>query len=457
MNEKTTQRKTKEQVNGIPLKRVTIIFAIVMIVISILLMVGLYFNLTNYRSLLEVSRDYITWEEKAKEMMISSDYLTEQARSFIETGEREFMDNYFAEANELHRRDNALAYIGSIFPESDAFISLQYAMNESRKLMETEYRAFRFKGESLGDDISTYPEEVKNIVLTDEEQALSPAEKDSESHLLLFNHKYSSAKKRISDETDACLNKLVEELDARQKQAEYRARFAMIYELILIVIFIVISLINIYVTSNQVFNPLIRSIPFIENDSPLPVNGAYELRILAHTYNLMYEANRRNRNRLRFKAEHDPLTGALNRNAFKQVQNESEGGSLAFLILDVDNFKQINDSHGHLMGDHILVKVFELMRKNFRNDDCIFRMGGDEFAVVLFGLTPKDRAIINNIFDLINEGLVKNLAEGEPEVTLSAGVAFGNKMDQDLFERADTALYTSKHSGKSCCSFYKED
>ena len=194
----------------------------------------------------------------------------------------------------------------------------------------------------------------------------------------------------------------------------------------------------------------------IENDAPLPVQGAYELRMLAYTYNLMYDINRRNRNNLLFKADHDALTGALNRNAFERIQEATEEGKLAFLILDIDNFKQINDKYGHLVGDRVLIKVVGLIRKNFRADDCIFRIGGDEFVIVLFGIDKDSRSVIQNIFKRINDALAKDPQEGDPEVTISAGVAFGEKIDEELMRHADHALYKSKGAGKSTCSFYED-
>ena len=120
------------------------------------------------------------------------------------------------------------------------------------------------------------------------------------------------------------------------------------------------------------------------------------------------------------------------------------------------NFKQINDNHGHLAGDKVLTRVVELMRENFRTEDSIFRIGGDEFAVVLFGIDENSSKIIQNKYDRINESLTEDAKAGAPEITLSAGVAFGERVDTSLMERADTALYESKAAGKACCSFFKE-
>ena len=442
--------------HGMPMKRTITIFAIIMTIVSACLVAGLFFNLMNYNDLIRVTRDYVSWEEKVKEMVSSSDYLTEQVRLFVETGDRKHMDNYFTESDQTRRREDALEFIAERFPLSDAYTSLDNAMNESRKLMFTEYKAMRLKAESMGDDLSTYDRRVTSVLLSEEERALSNAEKAALARTILFDQKYSSSKEKIINQTDDCLKNLVGKLEEEQADAEFRLRFAMIYELVLIASYIFLSIFIVILTSRRVFTPLIHSIPFIENDSPLPVQGAYELRMLAYAYNLMYESNRRSKNRLKFKAEHDALTGALNRNAFEKVLTSSEEGNVAFLILDVDNFKQINDNHGHLAGDKVLTRVVELMRENFRTEDSIFRIGGDEFAVVLFGIDENSLKIIQNKYDRINESLTEDAKAGAPEITLSAGVAFGERIDTSLMERADTALYESKAAGKACCSFFKE-
>ena len=448
-------KKKKRKERGIPLKRTSIAFAVIMAIISACLVIGLFFNLINYNDLLRVSHNYISWEENAKNMMISSDYLTEQVRSFVLTGDRIHLDNYFVEAEETRRRDKALEYIENNFPNSEAHDYLKEAMKESDALMLTEYRAMRLKCDALGEDLTAYPQAVRDVALTDEEAALSPAQKDARASYLLFSQTYSLAKENISENTNKCLKALVDELDEEQNAAEFRLRFAMIYELVLILAFLFLSFFIVLLTSRQIFDPLINSIGFIENDAPLPVQGSYELRMLAYAYNLMYETNRRNKSRLEFEADHDALTGALNRAAFEDLQETTDVGKVAFLILDVDNFKQINDIHGHLAGDKVLVELVQLMHENFRSNDSIFRIGGDEFAVVLFGIDENSKKIIQNKFAAINDALSESTENGAPQVTISAGVSFGEKIDDELFRQADSALYVSKNSGKSTCSFYK--
>ena len=440
---------------GVPLKRTITLFAIIMTFLSILLVAGVVFSWMNFHDLINAANDYVTWEERSKEMVTSSDYLTEQVRAFVATSDRQHVDANFTEADETRRRESALIFIAERFPNSEAYSNLEKALEESHNLMLTEYKAMRLKAESMGNDLSSYDERVSSAALTAEEAALSAAEKDSLAHTLLFDENYAASKEKIISQTNACITNLVGKLKAEQNDAEARLRVAMIYELSLIAAFIALSILIVSLTSSRIFTPLIRSIPYIEKDSPLPVQGGYEVRMFAYAYNLMYESNRRNKNRLEFKAEHDALTGALNRNAFENILTSSEEGQLAFLILDIDNFKQINDNYGHMEGDKVLVRIADLMRENFRSEDSIFRIGGDEFAVVLFGIDENSKKIIQNKYDRINDALVEDTQKGAPEVTISAGVAFGTKLGDTIISQADTALYVSKNSGKACCSFFK--
>ena len=455
MDEFLQQEHKKKGLQGMPMKRTITIYATIMTVLSVFLIVGIVFNWMNYGDLIRVSNDFVVWEEKSKGMIVASDYLSEQARMFVETGERQYMDNYFTEANETRRREAALAFVQKKFPGSESQTHLENALAESQKLMATEYKAMLLKGKAIGDDIFTYEEEVRNVELTEEEAALSAADKTYLAHVILYDAAYSLAKEAISGETDSCLKDLVKELGKEQNDAEFRLRLAMIYELVLIAAFIFLSIFIVILTTKRVFTPLIHSIRYIESDSPLPVSGAYELRMLAYTYNLMYETNRRNKTRLEFKAEHDALTGALNRTAFDRVMSGAEEGKVAFILLDIDNFKQINDNYGHFAGDQVLRELVGAVRDNFRSEDNVFRIGGDEFAIVLFGIDENSKQILQNKFNSINASLAEDAKNGAPQVTISAGVAFGEALDPDLMKNADAALYESKAAGKSCCSFFK--
>ncbi len=157
---------------------------------------------------------------------------------------------------------------------------------------------------------------------------------------------------------------------------------------------------------------------------------------------------------LRFKAEKDGLTGILNRSAMvEQVQYElncSSHGESALCIIDIDNFKAINDNYGHQCGDDTLIAVSEIIRKSFRNEDIVGRLGGDEFMVYLKSFED-EQAIIERIEGLhehlnrVPVGNVKSLS-----ISIGAAIVPHHPVTFDsLYKQADDALYDAKRNGKN--------
>ena len=128
-------------------------------------------------------------------------------------------------------------------------------------------------------------------------------------------------------------------------------------------------------------------------------------------------------------------------------------GKCALAILDLDHFKQANDSRGHLFGDHLLCHITEKLRKAVRGGDIVARVGGDEFLIFLEYKTEPHAAIQRIFSSLLGE------YEGFP-ISLSMGVAQADRVGTDydaLFHAADNALYTVKRSGRGQFRFYDEN
>lgn len=165
------------------------------------------------------------------------------------------------------------------------------------------------------------------------------------------------------------------------------------------------------------------------------------------------------------RAQSDPLTGLFNRGALelrvtKRLQKElSQKKKFVFMIIDCDYFKEINDSYGHMAGDAVLNSLARFLEKNFRAEDCVARIGGDEFAV-FFELTDSETAVIQRAAHLVEAWSQSALAtqEGTPiSSTLSVGISFaprdGSAYDE-LFHRADLALYRAKQLGRNRHAVY---
>jgi diguanylate cyclase len=163
--------------------------------------------------------------------------------------------------------------------------------------------------------------------------------------------------------------------------------------------------------------------------------------------------------RMETEALNDPLTGLLNRRGFERAIAElgtlpGELDGAALLAADVDHFKRINDSHGHLVGDQVLRAVAQVLRGRTKGSDIAARLGGDEFAVLL----PKTSAagamtLAEQIRTTLLEGRLRrvDVEEYVENITLSVGVAAARPGDrlEDLLHRADSALYVAKRAGRN--------
>jgi diguanylate cyclase (GGDEF)-like protein len=162
---------------------------------------------------------------------------------------------------------------------------------------------------------------------------------------------------------------------------------------------------------------------------------------------------------LRQLATNDPLTGVLNRQGFAaELRTALEHLArfhrpLNLMLIDMDNFKQINDRLGHLAGDQALKLVVGVARQHLDSEHLFGRFGGDEFMIACADETLDASA---GLAESIRAGVVRAAAEHEPPLTglsLSIGIAQANEelgyRTETLFHRADTALYAAKHSGRN--------
>ncbi len=155
----------------------------------------------------------------------------------------------------------------------------------------------------------------------------------------------------------------------------------------------------------------------------------------------------------------DPLTGLKNRRGFERVVQELASlderlkGS-ALLLTDVDHFKHINDTHGHLLGDKVLRAIGHQLHSNLKGRDLAARWGGDEFAVLLRQTTPNGAAVLAEQLRAAVAGGRMHGGDGleiSGAVTLSIGVAVAGEQEsfESLLARADRALYAAKGSGRN--------
>jgi len=176
------------------------------------------------------------------------------------------------------------------------------------------------------------------------------------------------------------------------------------------------------------------------------------------------DSEKRSSLQLQSQSERDSLTKLLNKEAGRSyaeaaLSPRTAGLQAALLIIDLDNFKQVNDRHGHMFGDAVISQTAGHLRKFFRSDDIVARVGGDEFMVLIKGQSTP--ALISERCRRVTEGLKALLLSLAPDCALSCSIGIAccpehGTSYQDLYHRADQALYDAKALGKNRFCFYQQ-
>ena len=161
---------------------------------------------------------------------------------------------------------------------------------------------------------------------------------------------------------------------------------------------------------------------------------------------------------LQYKTEHDELTGALNRTAFNRVAKLLESSVIPFalVLLDIDNFKAINDTYGHDVGDLVLSRLVSVLDDEMRAVDKVFRLGGDEFAVIMNRITSAQTDFVKQAIGNVNDAITSGTNE-LPPFSISAGVTFTSSgYNETVYHNADKALYKTKNTTHKGCTVFEE-
>lgn len=412
-----------------------------------------------YKDLIRDTDNHIACVQAANLETEGSDYLTMKARLYVVTLNPQDMEDYFTEVYETRRRDSALEELEQYNDSEEAYRFLEEALKKSNELMEREVYAMKMAATAAGKDMTDFPQDVKNVELTEEDQKLDSQAMLDKARSMVFDSAYQDAKALITSNVTYFFNEVVGNTREKQMDSARILEQGMSRQRLYISILFVMNIITFIAVIVLIVKPLQIYIRCIKEEKMLEISGAYEFKYLALTYNDIYEVNAANKAMLRHKAEHDPLTGIINRGGFDQVRQllKAQRISVAFLMIDVDKFKQVNDNYGHEIGDLVLKKVAKLLQDSFRSKDYVARLGGDEFAVVMTEATPDMKEQIRNKVTVMNEKLC-NPDDSLPQVSLSVGVAFSDRgFTDDLYRNTDSALYRVKENGRCGCDFYEEE
>ncbi|UJP04520.1 MAG: GGDEF domain-containing protein [Nitrosomonas sp.] len=220
----------------------------------------------------------------------------------------------------------------------------------------------------------------------------------------------------------------------------------------------------------DVIDVMTEKLDSIENVFEIAIHDPSEANhLLAQAKELLVAHSLLSMKDLEDKSRHDGLTCAFNRAYFDEtlasefhlaVQNKSP---LTVALIDIDHFKKINDTYGHVTGDSLLVILVESILKQIRHDDALSRYGGEEFALILPGTSlAASRNLMMRLKDVIAAISYRFDAERLIRITVSVGVAayeanaLGFKQPNDLIRAADAALYEAKHAGRNQIKEWRE-
>lgn len=449
----------KKPIKGIRIRTVNFLMIGISCILYLLLISATVNVSKQYENVHKSMDDYIICERSDTLLLEGSAYLTEQVRLYTITGKPEYMEQYFTEVHETRRREKAMEQLKVYYDGEKAYEYLAAALDYSNQLMEREFYVMRLVSDAQGYEMDTLPEEIQKVILEEDDRQLNAEGLMERATEIVYSSEYEYARARITESITDSIESMHEVTHDRMIRNANALELTMKIQRGLMSILFVETVVTFLMIILLIIKPLRIYVNCIKEEKQMEITGSYEFKYLALTYNDIYELNAANEEMLRYRAEHDPMTGIMNRGAFENLKKlmEVKAIPLAFLIIDVDKFKLVNDNFGHEVGDLVLKKVAKLLQESFRATDYPARIGGDEFAVILTDMTVEMQPVIEGKIQKMNE-ILMNPEDGLPQVSLSVGGAFSEKgFTEDLYKRADVALYEVKEHGRCGCRFCQEN
>ena len=400
-----------------------------------------------------VSEEIVRLETSIYNMKESLYALSGRARQYVLTHDGEELSAYIAELGLSEEKKEHLVETGSHFQEEGIQYHLQTVQSLIDQVIREQCRAILLAagGTEHAEQASRISERVEMAGT----QALSPAKRQAEAEERIFGDNYLSMMEQVNRQMDVYRTALTGNIRQNQSYGmrTLSRRIGDYRNLSLIsscTLFITLGLLALLI-----IRPVYTLIGEIHYGMPAGQRGIYELQFLASTYNHFREQMGNARLRLSYEASHDKLTGLYNRGAYNEFLEMYRKRPLALLIIDVDHFKTINDTRGHVTGDKVLVRVAEILRRTFRETDVVCRLGGDEFVILLLDVNRSAQGAIGA--KIVHMAKTLEVAEeGLPRISISVGVAFAEQVSsvEELFLAADHALYRIKKSGRNGYAFY---
>ena len=441
---------------GIQLKTASICFVILAFLAAAALLIADLSVSRGYLRMENASDRYIAAQLAASDLESGSDYLTDRVRCFVVTGEVEYLEDFIEEVEVTRRRDGAVEKLEALIgADSAALTNLSAALSLSNELVSIENRAMRLMLEAGDYDMTQIPADIAGLELTAEDRGLSPAQLREKAQSLVFDNNYMHYKDRIRENVSLCTQALIHSSSQELERASAKLSLLVNIQTAMTILILLIVLGIVVLITTMIRRPLTNMVQLMQERKSIPPTGVEELRFVTRTYNRILKENAEAQERLSHEASHDALTGLFNRGAYDLLMESADTEHMALILVDVDNFKGVNDTYGHAVGDKVLKRVAEILRHSFRSVDIVCRVGGDEFVVVMTRANSSMSQLVLNKINRANE-LLMHPKDDLPPVSLSVGVAFSDRENPqgDIFKDADTALYRVKGAGKTGCEIF---
>ena len=453
----TVVAKPAEFHTGIQLRTASIFFVVLALLAATALIIADLSVSRGYARMVEASDRYIAAQQAASDMESASDYLSDRVRCFVVTGEVDYLKDFYEEIETTRRRDRAVETLENLmgYQDNGALANLNTALGLSNELVDVENKAMRLVVEGGTYNPEDIPETVRNVELTDEEKALTPSQLKERAQTMVFDNNYIHYKDRIRENVGKCTESLIKTSSQELDNSSTRLAMFVNIQTAMTVVFLLIVLAIVMIITGMIRKPLTTMVEKMRAQEEIVPTGVEELRFVTRTYNQILQDNQEAREKLKHEASHDALTGLFNRGAYDLLMQSTDTAHMALILIDVDYFKEVNDTYGHAVGDRVLKRVADILRQSFRSVDILCRIGGDEFVVVMTRADSSMSQLVLNKIARANN-LLQHPKDDLPPVSLSVGVAFSDRENPqgDIFKDADTALYRVKEAGRKGCMIF---
>ena len=451
------RKKSKAyQARGISLKLVGWLISIFAIIFSGLLVVSL--QLISYEDdvVNKTYRNFLELQEASNDVQLASDYLTAEVRLFVVNADPKYMDAYFEEANITKRREKALETIHELSENTskheEIHGNIAAAVEESMNLMNLEY--FAMKLICVQYDI---PYDRYQVIANVDISNVAPEDRRDEALNAVLGQEYMRSKTIITNHVDAAIDVIKDLMQDSVDKSVSDLHGLITFQTIVIITFVVFTATTIIFMHVFIIAPMNTTINSLLKNEEVHVYSNREFNYMADTYNKIRAQNESVKEKLRYEAEHDRLTGLYNRSGYDSIYRRMKLNRTIYILLDIDKFKQVNDERGHEIGDKVLVRTASILSKYFNDENAyVFRIGGDEFSILIEQPETNMEEELIQRCKKINE-VSSNVKGIIPGVTFSIGIAYGEEDDttDTLFKKADDALYRVKKAGRHNVDIYE--